>query len=92
MCATLLSHHYKPLSLPLTPPPPLLPFPLLLPLQVHLGNQQTIVGLITFQTPVPFPYLLYVVLPVLAAVILGLLLVVVCCVCIRRKACTGGDR
>ena len=72
-CATLLSHHYKPL-------------PLLLPLQVHLGNQQTIVGLITFQTHVPFNYIHYVVLPVLGGVLLCavLLLVVGCCVCQRR--------
>ena len=77
---SLIQCHYKPL-------------PLLLPLQVHLGNQQTIVGLITFQTPVDFNYLLYVVVPVLAAVVLGLLLVVaVCCVCVRRKARTKGDR
>ena len=85
---SLIQCHYKPL-------------PLLLPLQVHLGNQQTIIGLITFQTPVTyfnltpvnFNYLLYVVVPVLAAVVLGLLLVVaVCCVCVRRKARTKGDR
>ena len=60
---------------------------------VHLGNQQTTVGLITFQTPVDFNFILYIVLPVLAAVLLGLLLVVaVCCVCVRRKAHTKGDR
>ena len=78
---SLIQCHYKPL-------------PLLLPLQVHLGNQQTIVGLITFQTPVTyFNFILYMVVPVLAAVVLGLLLVVaVCCVCVRRKARTRDDR
>ena len=62
------------------------PFPLLLPSQVHLGNQQTIVGLITFQTPVDFNFILYIVLPVLGGVLLCavLLLVVGCCVCQRR--------
>lgn len=56
----------------------LLPIPLLL--QVLLANQQTIVGLITFQPP--FDYLLFVVLPVLATMLLcaALLQVVVCCV------------
>ena len=55
-----------------------------LPLQVQLGNQQTIVGLITFQPA--FNYLLFVVLPVLGGVLLCfiLLLVVGCCVCQRR--------
>ena len=53
--------------------------------QVHLGNQETNVGLITFQAQPSFDYLYYVVLPVLAAVLLcavGLLLsVLACCVC-----------
>ena len=68
------------------------PLPLLLRLQVHLGNQQTIVGLITFQSS--FDYLLFVVLPVLATALLCavLLLVVGCYMSVRKRTCTGGDR
>ena len=67
-------------------------FPLPLPLQVQLGNQQTIVGLISFQPQ--FNYLLNVVVPVLAAgqLCVILLLVAGCCVCLRRKRHTSGDR
>ena len=59
---------------------------------MHLSNQQTVVGLITFETPVDFNFILYVVVPVLAAVVLGLLLVVAVCVYVRRKARIKGDR
>ena len=80
-----LLHHYKLRSLSLVPSP-------LLPLQVQLGNQQTIVGLISFQPQ--FNYLLNVVVPVLAAgqLCVILLLVAGCCVCLRRKRHTSGDR
>ena len=80
-----LLHHYKPRSLSLVPSP-------LLPLQVQLGNQQTIVGLISFQPQ--FNYLLFVVVPVLAAgqLCVILLLVAGCCVCLQRKRHTSGDR
>ena len=53
-------------------------------LQVKLGNQETLVGKITFERE--FDYILYIVLPVLGLVLVCavFILVVACCFCQRR--------